>query len=563
MATACISQRCGLCGFKIQKNDRIVAVMNDGRQSGEMSYNLSMTDQYGASFEECLGACPHRGGREVGCHAMCASLVPLASRASLLKVLTYQYEPSPFEVTRRMNWFHIQFASTSPIWRHAKPHLPQELRYQIATHLLQGTALRRYTVACTRILPKDMESGSSRIRVSAEIWARFIDFEGVRYISSLSNSPDDDHAESIFAPNTAQAVDSIYVAENHLGAMQVLFCSSVKAPVVERRQGLWWRIIQLRGRCPVLVIQTDGVKLRTIMVESEEAGSHLTQSLWSVPPSEPLRLVQLEARPPAAQLSMLACNEPGIAAYSVYWNCSIMLLHAHIPGEDLTFYEGYQEGIWLHFPLKTGEKISEIWKHGQVESDLALILKTNHSRVALFGPQSISQPLPLPTLIDLPPQDRGSRFFFEHSPLGVCSLYFETPKPAPPTNSSLTLPKPMSRQPKSFSESYFYTTADLDDIEMIVPCQRYIRGKRHIIGLLLQFPEGRQSCVGQVRLDSLGGPLRADGHQSMWLGFSKSDHRPFVSAVVLSKPRGNEGISWLEIQFYGTLEWWFTLRQCQ
>ncbi|TQN70739.1 hypothetical protein CSHISOI_04722 [Colletotrichum shisoi] len=430
-------------------------------------------------------------------------------------------------------------------------------------HLLQGTALRQYTVACTCILLKDIESrSSSRICISAEIWARFIDFEGVRYISSLSNSPDDGHTESIFAPSTdtAQAVDSIYVAENYLGAMQVLFCNSSTVPVVERRQRLWWRIIQLQGRCPVLVVQTDGVKLRTIAVESKEASSpHLTQSLWSVPPSEPLRLVQLEARPPAAaQLSMVACNEPGITAYSVYWNYSIILLHAHIPGEDPTFYEGYQEGIWLLFPFKTGEKISEIWKHGQVESDLALILKTNYNRVARFGPQSISQPLP--TLIDLPPQDRGSRFFFEHSPLGVCSLYFETPKPAPV--SSLTLQKPISRHPKSFSESYFYTTADLDDIKMIVPCQRYVRGKRRIIGLLLQFPEGRQSCVGQVRLDSLGDPLRADGHQSIWLGFSESDHRPFVSAVVLSKP-GNEATSWLEVRFYGTLEWWFSLRQCQ
>ncbi|KAH9235745.1 hypothetical protein K456DRAFT_34415 [Colletotrichum gloeosporioides 23] len=337
-----------------------------------------------------------------------------------------------------------------------------------------------------------------------------INFEGVQYISSLSNTRDDYLAEFVFKPIATQAVDSVYVAQNYLGVMKVLFCSSGQALSVEQRRGLWWRIIPLHRCEPVLVTETDvssfafmtdkvnesqGIKLCALVPAKEETGSHPNPFLWSVPPSEPVRLVQLaEGSPPAAQLSMF---------------------------------------------------------------------KTNHDRVALFGPQLKSQALPLSALIDLPRQNGGSRLFFEHSPHGVRSLCFETPKPEPRPGSSLALQKPESPYPKSFSESYFYSTAILDGIDMITLCQRYVWGKRRIIGLLLQFSGGRQSCVGQIRLDCLGNPLPLGSHQSIWLGFSKDDHRPFVSVLEFSEPKPTEGVWWFEVELFGRLEWWFSLKQSQ
>lgn len=99
---------------------------------------------------------------------------------------------------------------------------------------------------------------------------------------------------------------------------------------------------------------------------------------------------------------------------------------------------------------------------------------------------------------------------------------------------------------------------------MIVPCQRYIQGRKHITGLYLYYPEGHRSCVGQVRLDSLGRPLQLNAHQQrIWLGFTKEDYRPFVSALELSKPTASENVSWLEVPLCYRLEWWFSLRQCQ
>lgn len=243
------------------------AVTDDGQQSGELLNNLSMHDDFGAAFEQCLGACPHLGGRAKGCHTSCANYVPITLRALLLKVLAYQYEPSPHELARRMRWLRLQVTS---LLRHAKPHLPQEICSQIADYSLQDTALHQYAVMQTRTLPIDRKNDSSRVRASVEIWAHFVDFEGVQYIASLSNTRDDYHAESVFRPIATQAVDCVYVAQNYLGVMRVLFCSSTQPPALDRHQGLWWKIIPLR-REMVLVTKTDVSALATKLGYQDKA----------------------------------------------------------------------------------------------------------------------------------------------------------------------------------------------------------------------------------------------------------------------------------------------------
>lgn len=223
-----------------------------------MSNHFGMEDDSGVSFAQCIGTCSHRNGRAIGCHAMCGNYVPSTLRTSFLKVLAYQYEPSPAEITTRVGWIYSQWAS-GPIWKHLKPYLPQELRLHVAGHLpLQGTILHRYAAAHTySMLPKNIKCGNSRIRISAGIWASFTNFEGGWYISSLSNTRDEYHTDPVFTPNPSHSVDTIYIAENYLGVVRVLFCSSVQTPTMERRQGLWWRIVRLCGREPKLIIQTD------------------------------------------------------------------------------------------------------------------------------------------------------------------------------------------------------------------------------------------------------------------------------------------------------------------
>jgi len=147
--------------------------------------------------------------------------------------------------------------------------------------------------------------------------------------------------------------------------------------------------------------------------------------------------------------------------------------------------------------------------------------------------------------------------------VGIRSLLFETPEPAP-APASLFLTEALAQPPNpKLLGSYFYSRANLDQVEKIMPCQRFVCGQQQIMGLLFEHFGGRQSCVGQIRLDCIGSPLQLAGHHSFWLAFSENGCGPFVSTIELSHVEPTRGLSWLEVLLCGNLEWWFSWSQCQ
>lgn len=203
-----------------------------------------------------FGTCQHRS-RVIRCHATCGGPVVAASSSShtaLLKVLAYTCEPLPSEPARRMRWLRQRFVSSL---ENAKPRLPLETRLEIA-ELLQGNDLHRLVMA-PRIhtLLEGVQSDTFQVTMSAEIWARFVSFEGIRYISSLSNSRGDHHSQSIYSPDPSEDVNVVYVAETQLGVTQIVFSNSSRASVFEDGNGHWWKVIRLIKRNPVLIAKTD------------------------------------------------------------------------------------------------------------------------------------------------------------------------------------------------------------------------------------------------------------------------------------------------------------------
>lgn len=92
---------------------------------------------------------------------------------------------------------------------------------------------------------------------------------------------------------------------------------------------------------------------------------------------------------------MLTYNTPDVTGFSICWNGYIEYMHAHVPGEDFAFYQGYDKAIWLHFPLDKGETISEIWKQGRWKRGSVLMVSTlisvpdlNKSTTDLFKAQN-------------------------------------------------------------------------------------------------------------------------------------------------------------------------------
>lgn len=164
------------------------------------------------------------------------------------------------------------------------------------------------------------------------------------------------------------------------------------------------------------------------------------------------------------------------------------------------------------------------------------------------------------------PSKQTSRIFYNTSSAGIYRLGFETPSPTPNSQRS-TLPTPLSLSPTTWQEFYYYTSAALDGVTTVTPSMHQVAGTSVIIGLLLHDSNApTTSCVGQIRLDSLGCPLEVGASQRLWLGFlSMRTGGHCVAKVATSPPSDIDAytLTWLALPYHGMLEWWFSHRQCR
>jgi hypothetical protein len=73
---------------------------------------------------------------------------------------------------------------------------------------------------------------------------------------------------------------------------------------------------------------------------------------------------------------------------------------------------------------------------------------------------------------------------------------------------------------ESFDSPLYYTSAKLEGIREITPCLHWKLDWHRsdiIVGFLLTYTDGRQRCVGEVRLDQLGAPQKVTS-ETMWIG---------------------------------------------
>lgn len=196
--------------------------------------------------------------------------------------------------------------------------------------------------------------------------------------------------------------------------------------------------------------------------------------------------------------------------------------------------------------------------------------KTNKGRHTSMGPWPRTGLQRDWTLLDQRDNQPG-RIFYEVSPWGMCRLAFDTPYP-PPSSELFTFPMPQSKSPADSlnwapdMEEYFYTSATLDGIATVTPSLHQLGGKRGtlvITGLLLHHPDGHTSCVGQVRIDSLG--CRFDVDSCLWLGFASGPMGGpcVVTATSCLPSTSDDSLTWLALPCRGLLEWWFSTRQCK
>lgn len=210
------------------------------------------------SYEICRGACPHRDGLALGCHADCFRLIE-GPIQEYLEVMVYTFEPTPSQEHSRYRWLLNDLVSR---WGREGRNLPglswklrglaPELRCGIAEHLL-----REYSTASLSVLPLNNDNHLLEFNTSTEVWARIVSIEGVTYIASLSNTQTSDKDQLLYTPIPWRAVDTIYMGENYLGIVQVVFANSEETRIISQSPGIWWRLIRVPSTDCVLKVQTD------------------------------------------------------------------------------------------------------------------------------------------------------------------------------------------------------------------------------------------------------------------------------------------------------------------
>ncbi|KAK4243265.1 hypothetical protein C7999DRAFT_18369, partial [Corynascus novoguineensis] len=302
------------------------------------------------------------------------------------------------------------------------------------------------------------------------------------------------------------------------------------------------------------------IKLRTLTRETKSA----TSVLWPLPqlPTKEMRFVDLERyheNPEVIRMSAFNCNDPAIVGYSVHHSHRFLSVHAHIPGENTTFYQSNPSfhAVWQYMPVDRDEAVVEIWKHceNSLLQNTSLVVYLH-----LLAMRNVN------TYMAKRPGKQTSRIFYNTSSAGIYLLGFETPSPTP-NSQRPTLPTPPSFSPTLYQEFYYYTSAALDGVTTVTPSLHQVAGTSVSISLLLHDSNARAtSFVGQIRLDSLGCPLEVGASQRVWLRFlSMRMGGHCVARVATSLPSDIDAhtLTWLALPYYGIPEWWFLHRQCR
>lgn len=212
-------------------------------------------------------------------------------------------------------------------------------------------------------------------------------------------------------------------------------------------------------------------------------------------------------------------------------------------------------------------------------------MKTTKGRIWAIGPQPRTIKIPEWRLLDRP-KKTPSRIFFEENWIGSTKMAFETPEPAkigayypvviPRSPYPRLTPeelatevaveskciydaqeRPKVKEQRLLEREYFYSSAPLTGVVRVIPCRSSYNGESAIVGLLLQYQDGRQRTVGRVQLNSLDPPVGVERSTERMMYRLSKDKRKMLQFKVFEHDPGTE---WTVLQQSGNLGWWFMAR---
>ena len=184
-------------------------------------------------YRECNSSCVHTSDARlaIGFHARCLAVIGLPALADVLDVTLYDFKPQRCMEKRREAWIQTNLESALP---QALGRLPVELCHRVGHYCAREYVLRSVQTFASRIGKK-----VCKVDMARKIWARYVDYEGIRYIATLTNY---ECGELIFDPETSPpgGVHTVYIGKDHLGVRQLVFNESDQAPLIDECPGLWW-----------------------------------------------------------------------------------------------------------------------------------------------------------------------------------------------------------------------------------------------------------------------------------------------------------------------------------
>ncbi|KEY63892.1 hypothetical protein S7711_10173, partial [Stachybotrys chartarum IBT 7711] len=480
------------------------------------------------------------------CHAYCGYFLTCQKSWNCIQVTAYKHPITPHEKIRRCQWLKTKLITSLSNYHNQKRlYLPNEIWSLVAKDLLHC-----YATINTQVTQG--QAARYQVNLNHEVWCKFTTFEGMNYLSSLSNTPLRG-STAISSPAVATR-KYMYLAENYLGITELRLLSSPTQPQVDATPGIWWQEIEVDSE---VTVQSDGTKLRRIFSQDKPS------TVWSVLPSKKPRFAyfSLNIHQPL-RMGSLVCNDPSTVAYSVLWHRGISMIHAHTAKDDLSFYKLWPEGLWVYMPLEKNEVIRELWqRRSPLTRRRGLMLITSMERTFIAGTYlgQLAHNSPWTLIEKLEPLPR--RIHVEVSDKGIGVLGFESPKPEPAIGDFADLDPPPNPINTNLRD-YLSTKHSLEALQEITPCRK---GQEHgISGLLFRYMDGHQECAGEIRLDSLCEPLQPDENGRWSLVFKKKDGRfPFVSAVLSRHCEPDTDLeSVINLACSGKLFWIWSRHQC-
>ncbi|KAF5541060.1 hypothetical protein FMEXI_8081 [Fusarium mexicanum] len=572
-----VRPRCGLCQFKFEPSDPIVV--------------FNPLNRYLPSpWETRYHGTDTSGGLETGYHSSCVDQIPAdfslgdmwnAARYGDERYGNIGNEPLPSFEANRLRRLKKMFAEE--FMTTIECRLPLEVCENIGRYCLREYAARLLKDAWTKKSHSGTRDAAFRVTKSHEVWAQHIEFEGIQYIKSLSTNRRNESDAKLFGAAHGTRVN-IYFAEDLRGIREVIMTQDDDTPL-NQGEGLTW-VVKRRIALPFwFKSKSDGLKLRKLATtRTKKLDANFRQRRWALLPND---LDDCRLAPPlvAARgvstepIRAVDWNLPGCRGYSILIDmnsvCDIIPNTTGGPSSQLMDADNNHHGAWTYVPIDEDERVAELWSRklpgdsGWLVEYNNLIIRTSKGRNFALGYDIESRSNKDGNNftyqgITVLPLTQPSRMLYCKNASSRFWLCVDQAESLDQRKINLSLPKPS--KPTAYTGKHFLSSAvELRDVRTIAVCRSWRNyPDEGIVGILFTYADGRQRCIGQIRLDHMDAPLAITSGK-IWLGCGKSqnEHLPEgfwprtnkIKWVEVDKPMRDEDREYLEVPLEGSLEW--------